>query len=74
MRKIRKKGIGQVIAHHLWKQQKGTWQVRVWDNNKIAHAFWDKSIQKFVNAPIIPTKITYEGHEGLLVYQFTSRG
>lgn len=72
MRKFRKKGIGQVVAHQLWTQYRGIWQVRVWDNNKIAHAFWNNVIQKFVNEPIIPIKMSYQEHEGLLVYRFKS--
>ena len=72
MRKFLKKGIGQVVAHQLWEQYRGIWQVRVWDNNIIAHAFWDNAIQKFVNDRIIPIKMAYQGHEGLLVYRFKS--
>ncbi len=72
MRKFRKKGIGQVVALQIWKRLSGTWQVRVWDNNIAAHSFWDKAIKKFSKKSITPVKIIYQGHDGLLVYQFES--
>ncbi len=72
MRKFRKKGIGQFVAHQIWNKFNGTWQVRVWDNNKTAHVFWETTIEKFTNKPVIPSKQTYQGHDGLLVYQFSS--
>lgn len=74
MRKFRRKGIGQSVAHQLWTQHEGPWQVRVWDNNKIAHAFWKHVIQKFVKEPVVPIKMAYQGHDGLLVYRFKSYG
>jgi predicted acetyltransferase len=73
MRKICKKGIGQRVAHQLWNTFSGVWQVRVWDNNTIAHTFWDATIKNYVKEEIIPYKIIYQGHDGLLVYKFKSR-
>ena len=70
MRKFRKKGIGQFIAQNIWSQFEGTWQVRVWDNNQAACAFWNNTIKKFLKKPVVPNKMVYEGHDGLLVYTF----
>lgn len=70
MRKFRKQGIGQFVAKYIWSRYKGPWQVRVWDNNIVAHAFWNNVIQEFVKKPIEPTKCTYPGHDGLLIYRF----
>ena len=70
MRKFRKQGIGQFVAKYIWSRYKGPWQVRVWDNNLVAHAFWNNVIQEFVKKPIEPTKCTYQGHDGLLIYRF----
>jgi predicted acetyltransferase len=72
MRKFRKKGIGQFVAHQIWNKFNGAWQVRAWDNNKAAHIFWEATIAKFVKKPVIPSNQTYNGHDGLLVYQFNS--
>ena len=70
MRKFRKSGIGQFIAQSIWSTHKGLWQVRVWDNNITAHRFWDSVIGDFMKKIITPLKITYQGHDGLLVYKF----
>jgi predicted acetyltransferase len=72
MRRFRKKGIGQFVAHQIWKKFTGRWQVRVWDNNKTAHAFWDAVIGNFAKRLVIPTRREYQGHEGLLIYKFDS--
>jgi len=72
MRKFRGKGLGEYVAHHLWTLHSGHWQVRVWNNNKVAHAFWDKAINNFTKEKLAPKKICYQGHDGLLVYRFQS--
>jgi predicted acetyltransferase len=70
MRKFRKKGIGQFIAQNIWSQFEGAWQVRAWDNNQAAYAFWNNTIKKFLKKPVVPNKMIYESHDGLLVYTF----
>lgn len=72
MRKFRKKGIGEFVAHQLFEKHEGRWQIRVWDNNKIAHAFWDNIITRFSKISVIPSRRKYQGHDGLLVYRFAS--
>lgn len=72
MRKYRRKGVGEFVAKNLWSSTNGSWQVRVWDNNISAHAFWDKTIRSYVGHMISPKRITYEGHECLLIYCFDS--
>ena len=72
MRKYRKKGVGQFVIQQIWGELKGQWAVRVWDNNKTAHVFWETVIGRFTKKIIIPTRREYQGHEGLLVYKFYS--
>lgn len=72
MRKYRRKGIGEYVAHNIWASIRGPWQVRVWDNNKQAHTFWEKTIASYVKHPVSPKRMNYEDHEGLLVYGFHS--
>lgn len=72
MRKFRKHNVGQFVAQQIWRELNGHWQVRVWDNNKIAHAFWDTVIGRFSNKPIAPIRTDYQGHAGLLIYKFDS--
>jgi predicted acetyltransferase len=71
MRKFRNHGVGQLVAQQIWREFNGRWQVRVWDNNKIAHAFWETVIGRFSNKPIAPIRIDYQGHTGL-IYKFNS--
>ena len=72
MRKFRKKGVGQFAMQQILEKYNGRWQVRVWDNNKVAHAFWDSIIKKFSKNTAILTKRRYQEHDGLLVYRFNS--
>ena len=72
MRKYRKKGVGQFVIQEIWTKFKGRWQVRVWDNNRVAHAFWDAVIGDFSRKQVIPERREYQGHDGLLVYKFDS--
>lgn len=72
MRKYRKKGIGKFVMQQILRKFKGRWQVRVWDNNKTAHAFWDAVIEDFSRKQVIPERREYQGHDGLLVYKFDS--
>ncbi|MBA2649579.1 MAG: GNAT family N-acetyltransferase [Legionella sp.] len=72
MCKFRKKSIGGFVAQEMFGQFKGPWQIRVWDNNSVAHAFWDNTITQFNKKTVIPTKQVYQGHDGLLVYKFHS--
>jgi predicted acetyltransferase len=48
MKKYKKQGIGTAVAHHIWGQFKGRWQVRVIVENEIADAFWLQAITKFI--------------------------
>jgi len=72
MRKYRRKGIGEYVAQNLWASIRGPWQIRVWDNNKTAHIFWEKTIAGYIKKSVSPKRITYEGHEGLIIYRFNS--
>ncbi len=47
MRKYRRNGAGAAAAINVWKQFKGTWQVRVLKDNHAACSFWLKTIEKF---------------------------
>jgi len=72
MRKFRNHDVGQFVAQQIWREFNGRWQVRVWDNNKIAHAFWETVIGRFSNKPIAPIRKDYQGRTGLLIYKFNS--
>lgn len=45
--KFQGKGIGQSIAHELWKTYTGYWEVSIIPENRPALAFWQKAISAF---------------------------
>lgn len=45
--KFQDKGIGQKVAHQIWKEYQGIWEVSVIPENKSALYFWRKVISNF---------------------------
>lgn len=48
--KFQGKGIAKQIAHQIWEQFNGKWEVSVIPENEKALAFWRKAISDFTNA------------------------
>jgi predicted acetyltransferase len=46
LRGYRGRGIGSEIAHKIWKQFPGAWEVRVMPSNRPAHRFWQRAITR----------------------------
>ena len=46
-RGYRCRGIGTKIAHEIWRQFPGPWEVRVMQSNRSAHRFWQRAITRF---------------------------
>ena len=40
VRRYRRRGIGTYVAHEVWRQVTGLWEVRVMELNYTAHLFW----------------------------------
>lgn len=57
LRGHRRRGIGTQVAHEIWKQFPGPWQVRVLHTNKSAQRFWADAIATFAGKPIEPVQI-----------------
>jgi len=47
LRGYRSRGIGTEIAHEIWRQFPGPWEVRVMPSNRSAHRFWQRAITRF---------------------------
>lgn len=47
LRRFRRSGVGLEFATRLWKQQPGTWLVRVLETNKPALPFWRNAVTEF---------------------------
>jgi predicted acetyltransferase len=47
LRGYRRRGIGTHVAHRVWKQFPGAWQVRVMERNMKAVQFWERTVMRF---------------------------
>ena len=47
VRGYRRRGIGTGIAHGVWRQFPGLWEVRVMESNHAAHRFWERAVSLF---------------------------
>ena len=72
MRKYKRKKIGTTAAIKVWEKFKGTWQVRVLIENKIACAFWLNVIKEFIGSIPLGNKVRIKDSEWL-VYRFESK-
>ena len=71
MRKYKRKQIGTKVAIKIWQKFKGRWQVRVLKENKIAHRFWMKTIEKFTSELPVENEMKIK-NEIWMVYKFQS--
>ena len=68
LRGCRRRGIGTQVAHEIWKQFPGPWEVRVMQANTSAQHFWAAAIATFVGKATHPAQI-----ETWTVFSFESR-
>ena len=52
VRRYRRRGIGTRVAHEVWRQVPGRWEVRVMESNQSAHLFWAHAISAFTGEPV----------------------
>ena len=70
LRGCRRRGIGTQVAHEVWKQFPGPWEVRVMKSNVSAHDFWTRAISAFTGEAIHPV---YAEKGGWKIYTFESK-
>jgi predicted acetyltransferase len=61
VRGYRRRGIGTEIAHEVWRQFPGQWEVRVTQTNHSAHLFWEHAITAFAGQAIHSTRVEKNG-------------
>lgn len=61
VRGMRRRGIGTQIAHKVWKQFPGPWEVRVLEKNAAASRFWEQAIKKFTGEKVHPRSFEKDG-------------
>jgi len=73
VRGCRRRGVGTEIAHRVWSQFPGKWEVRVMEANKSAYRFWERAIGLYVGREVTPVAIEKDG-VGWRVFSFESPG
>jgi predicted acetyltransferase len=61
LRGIRRKGIGRIAAHALFRAHAGAWEVRVRQTNVGAMLFWSKTVENWVRQPVSSSPFSVEG-------------
>jgi predicted acetyltransferase len=74
VRGYRRRGIGTQVAHEVWRQFPGRWEVRVLQSNHSAHHFWKHAIKAFVGQAIDPVPVEKNGEDWHLFSFESARG
>ena len=61
VRGYRRHGIGTSVAHTVWRQFPGQWEVRVMQKNDSARRFWDQAIRTFVGKVVQSASVEKNG-------------
>jgi predicted acetyltransferase len=61
LRGYRRRGIGTQIAHEVWRQLPGLWEVRVMESNTAARDFWAHAISILTGQAIQPVRVEKDG-------------
>jgi predicted acetyltransferase len=61
LRRFRRRGIGTTVAHEVWKNLPGRWEVRVMEANTPAQYFWANAISTFMGEPVNPLHVERDG-------------
>jgi predicted acetyltransferase len=61
LRGYRRRGVGTLAAHKVWKRLPGRWEVRVMHSNAFARGFWAAAISGFARMLILPRLIERNG-------------
>ena len=61
LRGYRRRGIGTHIAHEVWRQFPGPWEVRVMESNVVARDFWAQAISILTGESIQPVRVEKDG-------------
>jgi predicted acetyltransferase len=71
LRGYRRQGIGTNVAHQVWRQFPGAWEVRTMQSNASAQNFWAYAISCFTGGPVDPAQVEKAGQLWKL-YSFVS--
>jgi predicted acetyltransferase len=71
LRGYRRRGIGTRVAHQVWRQFPGAWEVRTMQLNASAQDFWAVAISRFTGEAVHPAQVKKAG-QGWKLYSFVS--
>lgn len=69
LQKYRRKGIGTYVAHNLFDQLKGNWEVSQAPFHKAAHEFWRKVVAEYTSGDYRESTEVSKNHGGTWVVQ-----
>jgi len=72
VRGYRRRRVGTFVAHEVWKQFPGQWEVRVMESNGLAHRFWERTIWAFTGETIQARRVE-NGGKRWSVFGFESK-
>jgi predicted acetyltransferase len=72
VRRYRRRGIGTFVAHELWREIPGRWEIRVMESNRSAHLFWAHAISAFTGKTIVSGRAA-NGDKLWRVFAFESK-
>ncbi len=61
LRRYRRRGIGTQVAHEVWRQFPGRWEVRVMESNTAARVFWAHAISMLTGEATQPVRVEKDG-------------
>jgi predicted acetyltransferase len=71
LRGHRRRGIGTLMAHEIWRRFPGAWEVRVMQSNVAANHFWAHAVSTFAGDWVDPVYTEQKGERWAL-YRFAS--
>jgi predicted acetyltransferase len=72
LRGYRRRGIGTQIAHEVWRQFPGLWEVRVMESNIVARHFWAHAISMLTGQAVQPVRVE-KGGKWWTLFSFESK-
>ena len=73
LRGERRRGVGTMVAHRVWTELAGRWEVRVLESNRAAVLFWERAIEEFCGSSFQATSVQKDGVPWR-EFRFLSRG
>lgn len=61
LRAYRRRRIGTEIAHEVWRNFPGKWEVRVMEANLPAKQFWKRALKRYTGAEIASVRLEKDG-------------